>query len=116
MIAEYSVTFFVFSEKMQPIAIQRCVSVCECVCLYVMGMNPAKTAESTEMLFGMWARVGLQNDVLDEGPDPCREGAILVVDIYGHVHSRYLSRCHLACGLGWTQITMYQMGGPDPPR
>ena len=31
------------------------------------------------MLFGMWARVGPSNHVLDEGPDLLREGAILRV-------------------------------------
>ena len=47
------------------------------VWLYIMGMNPAKTAEPIEMLFGMWARVGPHNHVLDGGPEPPREGAIL---------------------------------------
>ena len=38
-----------------------CLCVCVCVglsvCLYVTGMNPAKTAEPIEMPFGMWAWV-----------------------------------------------------------
>ena len=38
-----------------------------CVCLYVMGMNPAKMAEPIEMPFGMWAQVGPHNHVLDGG-------------------------------------------------
>ena len=32
------------------------------------------------------------------------------VGIYGYARGRYLSRCRLACGLGWTQLTMYYMG------
>ena len=32
-------------------------------------MSPAKTAEPIQMLFGLWARVGLRNHVLHEGPD-----------------------------------------------
>jgi len=39
-----------------------------CVCVYVTGMNPAKTAETIEMPFGMWARVGTSNHVIDGGP------------------------------------------------
>ena len=35
-------------------------------------MNPAKTAEPIEMPFGMWARVGPDNHVLDGGPDSPR--------------------------------------------
>jgi len=36
--------------------------------------EPCKTAE---MPFGLRTRVGQGNNVLDEGPDPQREGAIL---------------------------------------
>ena len=37
-----------------------CVSVYVfvCVCVYITGMNPAKTAEPIEIAFGMWATVG----------------------------------------------------------
>ena len=45
-----------------------CCVVCLCVCVYVTGLNLAKTAESIEMLFGIWARVGPHNHVLDGGP------------------------------------------------
>ena len=37
----------------------------------------AKTAEPIEMPFGLWVRMGLRNRMLDGGPDPPREGAIL---------------------------------------
>ena len=37
----------------------------------------AKMAEPIEMLFGLWSQVGRRKHVLDEGPDPECEGAIL---------------------------------------
>jgi len=37
----------------------------------------AKTAEPVQMPFGLWAQTGPRNRVLDAGPDPPREGAIL---------------------------------------
>jgi len=37
----------------------------------------AKTAEPNEMPFGLRTRVGSRNHVLDGGPDPPWEGAIL---------------------------------------
>ena len=37
----------------------------------------AKTAEPIEMPFGFWARIGPRDHVLDGGPDPPWEGAIL---------------------------------------
>ena len=40
--------------------------------MYVIGMNPAKMAELIKMPFGMWARVGPHNLVLDGGLDPPR--------------------------------------------
>jgi len=44
--------------------------VASSVCLSVMVMSPAKTAEPIEMLFGFWPRVGSGKHVLDRGPDP----------------------------------------------
>ena len=45
------------------------------VCLYVMGMSPAKMAEPIEMPFGMWPWVGPHNHVLDgECGSPRRRG------------------------------------------
>jgi len=38
---------------------------------------PAKTAEPITMLFWLWTRLGPGNHVLDGGPDPPCEGAIL---------------------------------------
>jgi len=40
-------------------------------------VSPTKTAETIEMPFGLWALVGARNHVLDGGPDPLWEGAIL---------------------------------------
>jgi len=47
------------------------------VCLSVTIVSPAETAEPIAMLFGLWTRVGPRNHVLDKGPDPPREQAIL---------------------------------------
>jgi len=51
--------------------------VCRSVCLSVTLVSPAKTAETIEMPFGSRTRVGPRDHVLDGGPDPLREGAIL---------------------------------------
>jgi len=40
-------------------------------------VSPAKTAELSEMPYGVWAWVGPKNHVLDGGPDPPWEGAVL---------------------------------------
>jgi len=40
-------------------------------------VSPAKRAELTEMLFGLWTPVGPKNYVLDGGPDPPWKVAIL---------------------------------------
>ena len=49
--------------------------VCLSVCLTTVG--PAETAEPIEMPFGSWTRVGSGNNILDWGPDPTREEAVL---------------------------------------
>jgi len=45
--------------------------------LSVTLVSPAKMAEQVEMPFGLWTRVGPGHHVLDGGPDPPWEGAIL---------------------------------------
>jgi len=52
--------------------------VCPSICLSVSVTlaSLANTAEPIEMPFGLWARMGPRNHVLDRGPD-AREGAIL---------------------------------------
>jgi len=45
--------------------------------LSVTLVNPAKTAELINMPFGLSARIGPKNHVLDGVPDPPWEGAIL---------------------------------------
>jgi len=40
-------------------------------------LSPGKTAEPIKMPFGLWARVGPGNRVLDGGQDPSWKGAIL---------------------------------------
>jgi len=78
--------------------------------LSVTLVSPAKTAELIEMLFGLRTGVGPRNDVLDGGPDPPWEGAILrgewasnckvKGDSESPVQKRLnRSRCHLGCGL-----------------
>jgi len=47
------------------------------ICQSVTLVSPAKTAAPIEMPFGLRTWVGLGNHVLDEGPDPPWEGAIL---------------------------------------
>jgi len=50
------------------------LSVCPLVCLSVTIVSPAKTAEPTEMPFGLWTQVGPRNHVLDGGQDPPCKG------------------------------------------
>ena len=45
--------------------------------LCVTLVSPAKTAEPIEMPFGLWARIGPRNHVLDGGSDPHGKGVIL---------------------------------------
>jgi len=52
-------------------------SLCLSVCRSVTPVSPAKTAKPIEMPFGLRIRVGPGNHVLDVGPDPPWEGAIL---------------------------------------
>ena len=61
-------------------------SVCVSVCLFVIGMNPAKTAEQIEMPFGMWAWVDRPNHVFDGGLDCLRER-----DTFGGWHTKACS-------------------------
>jgi len=62
---------------MWPIVTDRIALVCGSVNRSVTLVSPAKTAEAIEMLFGLRTRVGPGNHVLDGGPDPPWEGAIL---------------------------------------
>jgi len=41
-------------------------------------VSPAKTAEPIEMLFGLWARVGPRNHVLDGSPHVLRDVAMAI--------------------------------------
>jgi len=80
-------------------------------------MSPAKTAEPIEMPFEVWTRVGPRNHVLDGGPDPPCEGAILKGKGQSNVKNRDClpwavqkrlnrSRCRLGYGLRWAQGSM----------
>jgi len=57
--------------------IDRVVCLCLSIGLSVTLVSPAKTAESIEMPFELRTRVGPRNHVLDGGPQPPWEGAIL---------------------------------------
>ena len=50
-----------------------CLSVCVCVTV----VSPAKMDEPIKMPFGLKTWVGPRNHVLDRGPHPPLEGAIL---------------------------------------
>jgi len=54
-----------------------CYGPSSVVCRSVTLVSRAKMAEPIEMLFGLRTRVGPVNHVLDGGPDPPWEGAIL---------------------------------------
>jgi len=54
-----------------------CWSVCWSVCLSVTIVSPAKTAEPSEMPFGMWTRAGPWNHVLVRVQIPTHQGAML---------------------------------------
>ena len=60
---------------MRPIVTDR---VAWSVGLSVAVVNPAKTAEPIKMRFELRTRVGPTNHVLDGGPDPPWEAAILM--------------------------------------
>ena len=100
---------------------------CYVVCLYVTWMYPAKMTEPIKMPFGMWARSGRHNHVLDKGPDPPGEGATVEWE-RSPAHSKVLGTWSIcsgktdgmiqmafACGLAGSQGTMLD-GGPDPPH
>ena len=62
---------------MRPIVTDRVAwSVGLSVCLSVTLVSPAKTAEPIEMPFGLWARMGSRNHVLDGGPAVLRDIAV----------------------------------------
>ena len=45
-------------------------------CLSVTLVSPAKTTSPIEMPFGLWARMGPSNHVLDGGPEVLRDVAM----------------------------------------
>jgi len=49
------------------------------LCLMVTLVSPAKTPESIEMPFGLWARIGPRNRVLDGGPEVLRDVAMATI-------------------------------------
>ena len=63
---------------MRPIVTDRLVwSVCLSIGMSVTVVGSAKADEPIEMPFGLWARVGPRNHVLDEGADaPTARGTL----------------------------------------
>ena len=59
---------------MRPIATDVCGVVCVSVSLFVTLTYFAKTAEPIDIPFGVWARVGPSNHVLDGGRYPPGKG------------------------------------------
>jgi len=88
---------------MRPIVRDRVAwSVCRSVCLSVILVSPAKTAEPTEMPFGLRTRVGPRDHVLDAGPDlPTGrgnfEGKVMPADLSPLATAHELVR-RLRCG------------------
>ena len=73
---------------MQPILTDRVAwSVGLSVCLTVSLSDTLLSPEQIEMPFGLRTRVGPGNHVLDEGPEPPWEGAILRGE--GHPTAKY---------------------------
>jgi len=70
-------------------------------------------AEPIEIPFGFWARIGPRNHVLDGGPDPPCEGAILGESV---AHCKALGTfCRELYRNGWTDrfdIWVVDSGGP----
>jgi len=56
---------------------RRSSAVCLSAGRSVTIVSPAKTAEPFEMIFELWTLVGPSDNVLNGGPDPARERAIL---------------------------------------
>jgi len=111
---------------MQPIVTDRVAwSVGLSVGLSVTLVSPAKTAAPIEIPFGLRTWVGPGNHVLDGGPDPSWEGAILrgrrgvplSPDTLRTSGQKRLnrSRCSLGRRLGWAVGIMLD-GGPEVPR
>ena len=85
-------------------------------------LSPVKTAEPIEMPFGFRTRVGPENHVLDEGPDPPmgrgnfegEKGRPIVLyrdTLRSPVRKRLnRSRCRLGCGFRRTVGIMCKMG------
>ena len=83
------------------------------VCLSVTLVSPAKTAKPIEIPFVLRTPVGPVNHVLDEGPDPPQEGAILGERT---VHWKvYRDFCRELCENGWISwfaVWIVDSGGP----
>ena len=54
-------------------------SVCLSVCRSITLVSPAKTAALIEMPFGLWARIGRRNHVLDGGQAVLRDVAMATI-------------------------------------
>jgi len=87
---------------MRPIVTDRVVwSVALSVGLSVTLVSPAKTAESMEIPFGLWARMGRRNNVLDRSPEVLSDVAMATIfwlSIYGvHIFATWRIRLNRLC-------------------
>jgi len=91
------------------------------VCRSVTLVIPAKVAEAMEMSFGLWARMGPRNHVLDGGQIPWREDGGRPTHEVGYCDSLWWSvkkrlnrsRCRSGYGLGWAQGSICIRSCPD---
>ena len=90
----------------------RCLCVLPCVCVFVMTVNPAKTAELIDVLLGMLTWVGRRNHVFGGGYIPPGRGTFgeTYLNMTGYARwSIYLVICQGAgspqqCGLMLTLL------------
>jgi len=83
-------------------------------------MSCAKMAEPVKILFGLCARVGSRNHVLDEGPDPAMQRSYFWVKEHTRAclmtlcnklcKNGWTNRDNIFCGLGWVEGSMCYMG------
>jgi len=88
--------------------------VCRSVCLSVTTVRLAKTAASIEIPFGLRTGVGPGNHVLDAGPHPPWEGAILRGS--GVPLESIWTLCGHLCKEGRTDRDAVWVLGSDGPR
>jgi len=88
-----STTYVDAAYSYRPSSVVCPLSVGLSVCLSVVLVSPAKTAEQIEMPFGSWARMGPRNHVLNKGPQVLRDVTMVTICVFPYiwsVHWRHL--------------------------